>query len=259
MRTLRVLGVLILLIVVARGDDFVPTKRDPHAAVTNAIAFFRGSREPDALVWLAWMHRRFGIPEFADALQRYDQVLLEQPAQAPLRRVLRRVADRGNPVQAEDWAAVLHPSDRITVSALYCDQLGLPATFVDALSNAFNQGGYYFPHVLLAVYWINENGCKLGGPRGFIDDVYRANAAIIHNDPSRVSDLTLEAGAFMYLAGQGALIDDAFVDHVIAAQNSDGGWGESPTQPGHSDWHSSVLGLLLLVHVRSLADSGNTR
>jgi hypothetical protein len=253
------LGALCVLIaLLTRGDDFVASRYDPHSAVAKAIKFFEGSRDLDALVWLAWMHRRFGIPEFADALQRYDRILVEQPEQAPVRRVLRRVADRNNPVQAEDWASVVHPSDRITVSALYCDQLGLPPTFAEALTNAFNTGGYYFPHVLLALYWVHENHCKLGVRDGFDADVYRANAAMIGLDPAAVTDLTLEAGAFLHLAGQGALVERAFIDNVIARQNSDGGWGESPTQKGRSDWHSSVLGLLLLAHVRSLAD-GDTR
>ncbi len=256
---MRLLWVLFIPALLTRGDDFVLTRHDPHVAVAKAIQFFDGSREPDALVWLAWMHKRFGIQEFANALQRYDEVLADQPQQAPLRRVLRRVGDRDNPVNADDWAAVVHPSDRITVSALYCDQLGFPASFAEALTNAFSMGGYYFPHVLLAEFWIHENGCTLNVPRGFVDDVYRANAAIIHNDPTMVSDLTLEAAAFLHLAGQGALVDDAFIDRVIATQNSDGGWGESPTRPGHSDWHSSVLGLLLLVHVRSLVDSADVR
>jgi hypothetical protein len=255
---MRLLWVLLVLALLTRGDELVPSKPDPHAAVTRAIKFFDGSREPDALVWLAWMHKHFGIREFANALQRYDEVLSDQPQQAPLRRVLRRVADRDNPLRSEDWESVVHPSDRITVSALYCDQLGFPASFSEALRNAFSQGGYYFPHVLLAVFWIQQNGCTLGLPRGFVDDVYRANAAIIHNDPTLVTDLTLEAAAFLNLAGQGTLVDDVFLDRVIASQNADGGWGEAPNRPGHSDWHSSVLGLLFLAHVRSRADSGDT-
>jgi hypothetical protein len=248
-----------LAALLAGCDRIMPNRHDPHAAVAKAIKFFEGSRDPDALVWLAWMHQRFGIPELADALQRYDRILIEQPEQAPVRRVLRRVADRNNPVQAEDWASVVHPSDRITVSALYCDQLGLPPTFAEALTNAFNMGGYYFPHVLLALYWVHENHCKLGMREGFDADVYAANAAMIRLDPTAVTDLTLEAAAFLELAGQGALVDPAFIDNVIARQNSDGGWGQSPTRPGSSDWHSSVLGLLLLAHVRSQADSGDAR
>ena len=182
---MRLLWVLLVLALLTRGDELVPSRPDPHAAVAHAIKFFEGSREPDALVWLAWMHKRFGIQEFAGALRRYDEVLADQPEQAPLRRVLRRVADRDNPVNADDWASVVHPSDRITVSALYCDQLGFPASFGEALTKAFSQGGYYFPHVLLAVFWIHENGCTLSLPRGFVDDVYRANAAIIHDDVGR--------------------------------------------------------------------------
>src|SRR5258706_3025276 len=152
---MRLLWALLVLALLTRGDELVLNTHDSHPAVAKAIKFFDGSREPDALVWLAWMHKRFGIQEFAGALRRYDEVLADQPQQAPLRRVLRRVADRDNPVNADDWASVVHPSDRITVSALYCDQLGFPATFADALTNAFSQGGYYFPHVLLAQYWIH--------------------------------------------------------------------------------------------------------
>ncbi len=251
---MRMLVALCAVVALLAGCG-LSNRHDSHAAVSKAIKFFEGSRDPDALLWLKWMHGRFGTPEFADALQRYDEILVEQPQQAPVRRVLRRIADRNNPIQAEDWASVVHPSDRITVSALYCDQLGLPPTFADALTNAFNMGGYYFPHVLLAVFWIHENHCKLAVRDGFDDDVYKANAAMIHADPAAVTDLTLEAAAFLYLAGQGALVDDAFVGNVISKQNSDGGWGQSPTRPGHSDWHSSVLGLLLLTHVRALADS----
>ena len=87
------------------------------------------------------MHRRFGIKEFADALPRYDRVLIEQPEQAPLRRVLRRFADRDNPLQPDDWDAVTLQSDRIIVCALYCDRLGLPRSFPEMLDKAASAGG----------------------------------------------------------------------------------------------------------------------
>ena len=82
------------------------------------------------------MHRRFGIDEFADALKRYDEVLAEQPEQAPLWRVLRRIADRNNPLQPDDWDAVSKHTDRILVSALYCDRLDLPPSFAEGLGEA---------------------------------------------------------------------------------------------------------------------------
>ena len=231
------------------------TKGRLHTAVANAIRFFEGSREPFALLWLDVMHRRFGIEEFAAALQRFDQVLTEQPKHLRLLRVLRRMADYDNPLEIEDLEAVSHPSDRIIVSALYCDRLGLPPSFPEVLAKAVKAGTYYLPHVLLAWFWIQENGHELALPDGFVDDMYSANAAIINNDPRVVSDLKLEAAAFLYLAGQGALVDDVFVESVIVTQNDDGGWGKSRDGQGDSDWHATVLGLLLLLHVKFPADS----
>ena len=235
------------------------THHEPNLqnAIANAIDFIEDTQEPYALLWLDVMHRRFGIEEFADALQRYDQVLTEQPEQLPLRHVFRRIADYDNPLQAEDLQAVSLPSDRIIAYALYCDRLGLPSDYSEMLDRAVSQGGYHLTHVLLAWIWVQENGCELALPDGFIDDMYRANAAIINSDPMTVDDLKLEAAAFLYLAGQGGLVDDSFVERVIVSQNDDGSWGHSSDDQEESywHWHSTILGLLLLLHVEFPADS----
>ena len=75
-----------------------------------------------------------------------------------------------------------------------------------------------------------------------MDRVYSASAAIINNDPTIVSDLRLEVAAFLHLVGQGALVDDVFVERVIASQNGDGGWGNARDEQGGSDWHSRSWG-----------------
>ena len=248
-------SLLVVVPLLMHHEPDLPTEEDLQNAIANAIDFFEGSREPYALLWLDVMHRRFGIEEFADALQRYDQVLTEQPEQLPLRRMFRRIADYDNPLQAEDLQAVSLPSDRIIAYALYCDRLGLPSDYSEMLDRAVSQGEYHLTHVLLAWIWIQENGCELALPDGFIDDMYRANAAIIDNNPMMVDDLKLEAAAFLYLAGQGALVDDSFVERVITSQNDDGGWGDSSDRQGDSDWHSTSLGLLLLLHMEFPADS----
>jgi len=233
----------------------VRTQEGMSTAVANAIEFFKDSRDPHALLWLAVMHRRFGLSGFADALQRYDRLLIEQPEQAPLRRVLRRFAVRDNPLRPEDWDAVTLQSDRLLVSALYCDRLGLPASFAEMLRKTASAGGYNLTHVLLTWCWVKDNGCALSLPEGFMDGVFRASAAIVNEDPTMVSDLRLEAAAFLHLAGQGALVDGAFVERVIASQNGDGGWGHSRDRQARSDWHSTVLGLLLLLLLKSHAGS----
>jgi hypothetical protein len=70
-----------------------------------------------------------------------------------------------------------------------------------------------------------------------------------------VEDIELEAAAFLYLAGQGSRVDNAFVERVIAIQNYDGGWPDTRYNLDDSDWHSTILGLLLLLHVEYPADS----
>ena len=77
----------------------IPTERDLPTAITNAVNFLNGSHEPYTLLWLDVIHRRFGITAFADALQRYDQIINERPEQAPMLRVFRRIADYDNPLQ----------------------------------------------------------------------------------------------------------------------------------------------------------------
>jgi hypothetical protein len=232
-----------------------PTPPDAlQLAVAKAIDFLEGSREPWALLMLDVMHRRFGIAEFADALQRYDQILAENPPQAPLLRVFRRIADYDNPLQVEDLQAVSEEVDQITVPALYCDRLELPEDYSGMLVGAANLEGQLLTHVLLAWIWIQDNGCEVPMPDGFIETMYRANAALIGNDPV-VDELELEAAAFLHLAGQGVLVDDAFVERVIAVQNYDGGWLRSSDTPGVSHWHPTILGLMLLLHVEYPADS----
>jgi hypothetical protein len=229
---------------------------DLETAITKAIDFLEDEHEPYALLWLDAIYRRFGIEEFADSLQRYDQVLTEHPEGASLLRVFRRIADYDNELlQEEDFKAVSLQSDLIIVHALYCDRLELPVDYPKMLDREAREGGYHLTHVLLAWIWVQENGCELALPDGFIDELYSANAAIINNDPTTVDDLKLEAAAFLYLAGQGGLVDDSFVERAIVSQNGDGSWGQSSDNQDESYWHSTILGLLLLLHVESPADS----
>ena len=229
------------------------TEGEVAAVVANAIAFLRSAREPHALLFMGLMHRRFGVKEFANALELYDAELPKHPDRAPVLRVFRRMFDANNPIQLEDWEHVTLQTDRLLVSALYCDRLGLPESFADVLARAASQGRYAATHALLAWVWIQENGCQLPAPAGLFEDMCRAVARIIDEDPTAVSDIKLEAGAFLCLAHQVHRVDLGFVKRVIAFRNADGGWGrpvEGAGKPAESSWHSTILALMILLHVR---------
>lgn len=229
------------------------SEADVRTRVAAAIGFLNGVREPHALLFMGLIHRRCKVAEFADVLARYDEVLPEHPDRAPVLRVFRRMFDANNPLQPEDWKHVTIPTDRLLVSALYCDRLGLPPSFAEALGRAVSQGGYAATHALLAWVWVQENGCDMNAPAGFVDDMVGAVAAIIDEDPTSVNDIKLEAGAFLCLARRSARVDLGFVRRVIACQNDDGGWGvpaEGAGDPDGSSWHSTILALIILLHVR---------
>ena len=229
------------------------TETQVRAAVANGIEFLNRRREPYGLLFMDLMHRRFKVPQFADALKRYDEEIAKRPKEAPVLRVLRRAGDANNPLRPDDWEHVQIQSDRILATALYCDRLGLPPSFAEVLGNAVKAGGYHATHALLTWTWVQDNRCQLTVPDAFVEDLYRANVAILENQPGTVSDLKLEAAAFLCLARQGKRVDPGFIRQVVAIQRADGGWGKpdtpDPAKPDESSWHSTTLALLLLLHV----------
>jgi hypothetical protein len=231
-----------------------PENRTLQEAVGNATNYFAETTEPYALLLLNTIYRRFGITEFANSLQKYDELLVENPKNLALLRIFRRIADYNNPVQATDFDAVTIDVDQITVPALYSDRRPPPSDYLSKLNDAANSGGYLLTHVLLATIWLQENNCDLPISEDFKESIYHASAGLIGDD-SVVTDLEIEAAALLYLAGQGTLVSDAFVQHVIAAQNYDGGWSHSSDVPVGSYWHSSALALILLLHVEFPASS----
>jgi hypothetical protein len=233
--------------------NLTPSNRTLQQAIGNATVFLDESVEPYAMLMLNVIYRRFGIVEFSDSLQIYDQALASSSGtNASLLRVFRRIASYDNTLQAGDRMAVTADTDKVTVPALYCDQFGLDESYLTTtLTKAANGNDYILTHALLATIWLQENNYQLPLSMVFIDKIYQDTADLIGND-SVVTDLELEAAAFLYLAGRGSMVSSAFIEKVIDAQNVDGGWCD-PDFSWDSNWHSSVLGLLLLLHVQNPA------
>lgn len=224
------------------------SNRTLDEAIGNATNYLQSISEPYAFLWLNVAYRRFNVTVFADSLQRYDQALAQTSVEnQPLLRIFRRIADHNNLLKSGDLQAVTSETDKLTVPALYCNQMELPPNYEAALVQAMNSQGYMKTHALLATIWVHENNCSLSVPAGFYVSLIEANVASINNDEA-VTDLEIEAAAFLAMSGQSSLVPSVFIEKVIAAQNSDGGWPTINTGSEGSNWHASVLALLLLLH-----------
>jgi len=223
-----------------------------EVAINNAINYIAHTQEPYALLMLNVLYRQFGIPEFKDALKSYDKILFS--SSHPLLRVFRRIADYNNTADATDFNAVVNEIESLTVPALYANQRNPPADYPFVLMNAKNSGGYMMTHALLATIWLQENNCNILLPENFVETLYYDAAALTDRELP-VTDLALEAAAFLYEAGQGNLVNPDFAENVIATQNPDGGWARLSGTPNGSDWHPSVLALIILLHTAYPAES----
>jgi hypothetical protein len=202
------------------------------------------------------LYRQFGVIAFADSVQTYDQIMAIDPGAAAYMRVFLRIADYNNTLQPGDMQSITDALDLITTPALYSDRTPLPTDYSQTLNQSYYEGGYDLTHVLLACIWMQDNGVQVPMPSGFVENVYNATAALVGNG-SVVTDTNLEAAAFLFEAGQGALVSNDFVTRVIAVQNSDGGWPsttDTPT-PAGSYWHSSVLALMILLYTENPSNS----
>ena len=230
---------------------------DVERAIENAINFFEESNqqvEPYPLLMLDVIYRRFGIEEFSDSLELYDLQITNLPHKASILRVFRRIADYNNQLKQGDLEAVWDDVDQLTVPALYCNRNGLPTDYQNMFERAVSYGGGYLTHALLAWIWIQENGGEMALSEDYIEEMYSATAELI-NDDSVVIDEELEAAAFLYIAGQGDLVDDSFVARTLETQNKHGGWFLTSADPDLPSWHATSLALLFLLHIKFPANS----
>ena len=224
-----------------------------EVAINHAIAYLEQIHEPNALLMLNVIYRQFGIQEFNDTLQQYDEILSSCSSQS-LMKLYRRIADRNNTVDETDFKAVIQKIDTITIPALYADQRDPPSNYPSVLIDAKYSGGYMMTHALLATIWLQENNCSISFPDNFMEILYY-DAAALTESGLPVTDIALEAAAFLYEAGQGNLVCPDFAENVIATQNTDGGWSISSGTPSFSNWHPTVLALITLLYVAHPATS----
>ena len=172
---------LLLKFISAPSDDELQTSLQPNdealqQAISHGIAYLRQTKEPMGLLMLNVMYRQFGIAEFNDSLQRFDQQFAANPD--PISRIFRRIADYNNTAQPNDFLSVTDQLDRLTVPALYCDRITLPDDYLSQLTNSHNGGSNLLTHVLLATIWLQNNHCSLQLPEDFKSNLYQDNCPI---------------------------------------------------------------------------------
>ena len=139
--------------------------------------------------------------------------------------------------------------DKLTVPALYSDRRPLPANYSAMLQAGLNGGDYLTTHTLLATSWLKDNNYSVALPANFMNSLYLKTASLINNDTD-LTDLEIEAAALLYQVGQGQLVNNSFIQLVIANQKPDGGWpATSIINPNDSYWHTTSLALMLLLNV----------
>jgi len=143
-------------------------------------------------------------------------------------------------------AAIPGRIGRITATALYCDKIAVPATFMDDLARLSQRGGYSLTHSLVAAQWLEENhclpDCKLERLRSAT--IPRVEALV---DTARIpDDLRIEAIATLYYVGARDRVRQAWIREVLRTQRDDGGWSLTENRE-ESHPHPTFLALWVLL------------
>lgn len=207
-------------------------------AIARAVDFLAAEDGADWSIELgrSFGARRWGIARFDGAVARYDQ--LEPTDQT---RVWRRMIEPDTRVTVDNLAG-LHEEDYMTGRALHCDRIALPADYGAELKRARSRGGYWHTHAAMAIGILREIGCPLPITSHEATRTIEGLARV--RDQERfLTDLALEAEAFLYWLGRRDLTDPRFVDRLRAAQHDDGSWGDPADD---TRWHGTVLALFIL-------------
>lgn len=199
-----------------------------------------------------YLHRRFGLElRNASGAALHEVPVVQERAE--IAAVFRRLVDPGASVPKQAIADLDTPVDRMTASALHCDRIPLPEGWRDVLGQATGIGGYALTHAALAGQWTVENGCRSAIELAALQQrQVDALAALVDGRDARVAkirnsiDLRIEAIVMLYYLGARDRVDPIWIDHVLEAQNEDGGWPLGPTAVA-SDPHASALALWVLL------------
>lgn len=224
---------------------------DPEDALAAAACLARGPFErgefdfPNDLLVGDVTARRFGVPSLSGLWDAYEALLLDSPSREV--RLYARIADLTSLVSPDDLEG-LASVDAVTMPALHCQYIPPPADYADRLVEALPLGGYETSHVLLALLWLDDNGCESPVDASFHEEALAATAALIDDDHTFANDLEIEAGALLEYLGEGHRIPAGFLDAVLLSQQEGGSFSPFSVE-GLPNGHTSGLALWYLHEV----------
>lgn len=237
-----------------------PRRADVGAALSAAHSYIANNSTllpDDAMTSLSWAQRIYGITlpySPADVLmgreQQYDATGSTIEA-AAIRAFLGLVIE-GRQLSPADFAS-LQGLNAITMRAVFCHQYPFDDAYIDSLEALVPAGGYDTTHALLTLMWAIDNDCALPAsydPQLF-DDTIRAVYAIAAAHDI-VTDLRVEAMAFMAAAGRLDLIRPVWLAQLLDAQEASGAWKDAPADAQPSG-HTTALAYWFLLQ---LAENG---
>jgi hypothetical protein len=226
-----------------------------EATRQRALRYFATQVEGSQPSWAPifdYLHRRFGL-EAVDARGRPLHLPPPGRPEGEIAAIYHRAWDPAAAVRKEQIAALESPIDRISASALHCDRIALPVEWEAILGEASRVGGYALTHAVLAGQWTIENGCR---SQNELADLQNDQVALLEQLAGQREetiaafdagqDIWIETLAMLYYLGADDRVRDEWLDALVAAQRSDGGWARGRRED-RSDPHPTSLSLWVLL------------
>ena len=109
--------------------------------------------------------------------------------------------------------------------AIYCDKIDYDMEDLRDLMSNKKGSGYEDTHVLLGLLMLRENKCYSRRiVERHINEMVDAIFKVLQRHDNYY-DLFVERVVFLYFAGRGDLVEEAWIRRIAEGQGDDGGWG----------------------------------
>jgi len=225
-----------IYLVVVLGPSSILGQTSSNLAIKKAVQFLKkksGHIDPMMIATLQHLNKQFAV-DIDIRAQRAE--ILKNPVGH--QKVFIRFLDEKR-IASEKELKQVTGIDYMTALSLYCDVYELPVDYFTLVNGMAKKGGYYLTHATLSMALIHERKCKYNETarlRELAFEIPRLEKLILA-EPAH-SDLKTEAMLMLFLVQRKDLVKPEWLSQLIAAQQSDGSFGDD---------HYTVLALWTLL------------